>query len=398
MQKICLLFACFFALVGCKSEKWGEDIEKFVDDEVYALSKRQAVAELRSKWDEYFRTLGGYAAIRLDGIGSQLKQASAITIMPVATFEDRSKIILAFEIAQFSLIDALGQIESVDKELQKTQTICEDDEALIRLRLDQLGESIARSIVVPDPEWYVSFNCTFGDSSSSGNGTEGSGSADENKGDSGQCWQGLMDSVMSIVGYSEQRIQKDKAREAIGRIPQKVISSSEVLTVSRAICKEERTVRKAGDVIAKASEITMKYRDAHKDLSKALIDLQHLAEKTHAPHLKRQVQMSTGVTTTLEDLIASKTNSELRAVIEQNRRELAFWEAKAFSIQSSCAESVATLRIYRRLILEKSIQVIAVRSTAFAASTDLSNFWQSLEVGASRADAAIDAKKNAGCI
>ena len=298
------------------------------------------------------------------------------------------------------MISNLGQIENLGKEIRSAENICEDDSALITFRVDQIGDSISRGIVVPEPEWYVGFNCTWG--SSSGNNSNGGAQSNadkgnENAGDSGQCWQGLVDTITSLFGYSKQREQKSRAQDAINSIPSKVISSAEVLTLSRKICQEERTRSKAKDILKVAAEIHDQYWGVHKDVSLVMIDFQHKLETAQAPHMTRQVQSQTGVLTTLNALVAAKTESDLKQLVEVNRRELAHWEALAQRQGARCIETYSAWTIYARLIDEKAVQVDALRGTSLGSSESLTRFAENLDAGRARAVASLASPQQKTC-
>jgi hypothetical protein len=339
------------ALAGC-GDDWGNKIEAFVDNEVHGLTAEIADNELRVRWFDYFSGLTTKSILVIDA-ANKLTSTATISGSQVDTFEQREKLLELVETAAMNNLQAEQMLRSSEAELSGAKDICESTaSSMHRVDVASLGSRIASSIALPKSEWYVEVSCQFG------GGGQDSGSSEQKSGGSNGCWKSFVSIVSALFGADKQKEQEDKANAAIARIPNKVVSPSEVEVMSKNICKVTAQNQTLISNIDMAKAALQAARQNTKTIAKTLVEIRADLDVAQMPILLQKVRDGSGI-----ERVATEISKEYEALfvtqsINSQRKDLAALE-KRFGAAHSCGEVLAASEFYMRALTEKRRQLEA---------------------------------------
>ncbi len=355
--------ACAVTVASCSEDNWGDQIASFVDNEVHGLTKTIADSELKVRWFDYFQGITTKGVLVVNA-ASLLLDTSVIAKAPLETFEQREAAIRMINTAESNSIEASRMLRAAIAEFENADNICDQPGVLHHVDVTSIGTRIAQQIVPPQPEWYVEFNCEFstGGGSSGGNESGSKGSNSNSQGSTANCWKGLVSLLTAIFGADKQRKQEDIAAAAIGRIPSRVVTITEVENMSRLICHTFRPdARLAGTAIEARAALNAAQKNAT-NVAVALADMRVRLETYQMPQLLQQVQDETGITSVAREIADGYEIQRIRRALEEQRKDVATFEAR-YHKPTGCADFLASMEMYRRVLAEKRAQLNAVAAS-----------------------------------
>ncbi|RKT25611.1 hypothetical protein B0G69_1329 [Paraburkholderia sp. RAU2J] len=340
-------------LSGCEDD-WGDKIANFVDNEVHALTVEIARQELELRWLDYFRGLPIKSALVL-GVTGKLIDTEDISKSEVASFDNREELLTRINLTDLNTIAATKMLRSAIAEIDRVDTLCEDTNALYTVDMAGIGQKISQQIALPEPQWYVEISCQFG-------GGENQGAASANGGDrgdsGGNCWKSLVSVVTAIFGADSQKEQEEKAKNAISRIPQRVVSPAEVLSMSRMTCAQVSSLPLIRQSLEKSRIALSSALQASSATAVALSNMRTRLNAQQIPALLAEVTDATGVQKTASAVASEYESVAVEATISRQRKDLQYFESRALNA-ASCGEVLGANQLYALVLAEKRTQLQA---------------------------------------
>lgn len=350
------LLVCL-ALVGCDGDDWGDKIAKFVDEEVHGLTESIAKNELDVRWFDYFNGLVNKSILVVDA-ATRLTDTTKIASAPLGSFDDREKALALIGAADQNGIEADRMLRAALTELDGAVAICESEGALHRVDIASLGSRIAGQIALPEADWYVELSCEFGGSG----GDSGDANQSNRSGGSG-CWKSLVSIVTAIFGADKQKQQKDKATEAIDRIPSRVVAGSEVEKISKESCKAMASAPLLQAGLKSARAALVDAQASNLSVSKALVAMRTSLETHQAPLLLQKVRDQSGIERTAKEISAEYASERVKQAVDNQRKDLLAFESR-FQAARTCSEMLTSYDLFRRALEEKRSQLEAAAKSS----------------------------------
>jgi len=333
-----LLGSTAFALVACKEEDYGDRALRFVETEVYALSRSHVEAALDNLTTQAMsRTL-------LETI-VEAKVASQTAADTEARPIDAGAIADGELLAEFIRLDTQvatmfrlrSRLEGNLVMISKLDATCNDKAVFTVLGLGGLG---MQGPVAAATAGLSEHESEFSVAASGG---------------SGEPWYVSVGKfAASLIGANKIKQQNAKLREAVAKVPQKVVKEHEVFELYRAACN--RAVNQLSNEFENARSIT---EETLRSISSTLVAVQAAKRILESLLRTRDVKSflaSSGVAEQLSAAQNTLLKGELATDITLRIRELRQWSTR-IRTETHCLRALTAVEDFGDAVSELLVQL-----------------------------------------